>query len=95
MQEVRGFQATGPTHDQLAHVRALYMRKYEAQLKDNLFWLVGLTYYLQNGLNLEDILCIPDIWAAITPEIVKDSASQYLSLDSLLTAKMYPENGAQ
>ena len=90
--EIKSLQTEGPSEENFEKVRTTHLRTYEEGLKENGFWLANLAFYLENELNLEDILSFPDKAEALTADQIQKAAQRYFADDNVLIARLLPES---
>jgi zinc protease len=89
--EVDSLKARGPSADDLAKVKEMYLRQHETDLKQNGWWLGQLGAYAQNGEAPQLLLSYPQRVAALTPEAVRDAARRWLDKGRYVKVTLLPE----
>jgi zinc protease len=89
--EIDSIKARGPTGEDLAKVKEMYLRQHETDLKQNGWWLGQLAAYAQNGESPRTLLGYPGRVSALTPETVRDAARRWLDKGRYVKVTLLPE----
>jgi zinc protease len=89
--EIDSLKARGPSAEDLAKVKEIYVRQHETDLKQNGWWLGQLGAYAQSGESTALLLSYPRRVAALTPEIVRDAARRWLDKGRYVKVTLLPE----
>ncbi len=89
--EIDSVKMHGPSADDLAKVKEMYLRQHETDLKQNRWWLGQLGAYAQNAESPQTLLVYPDRVRALTADRVREAARQWLNQDRYVKVSLLPE----
>jgi zinc protease len=89
--EIDSLKARGPSAEDLAKVKEIYLRQHETDLKQNGWWLGQLAAYAQHGEDPRTLLGYPARVRALTPAIVRDAARRWLEGARYVRLTLLPE----
>ena len=90
-QEMATLKAEGPTEQQVADVRQSMLRSYETAMRQNASLVAQLAFKYQAGEPPASILEAPSIYESLTPDAIREAATQYLNTDRYVKVSLYPE----
>jgi zinc protease len=91
-EEIERLQAEGPLSEDLEKIRQQRIRRFEKGVKENRFWLGGLSRYLQEERPMETILLGPEVAKAFKGEEAQRAAQLYFDETNRLIAKLNPKS---
>jgi zinc protease len=92
MLQMDSLRTFGPDPATLVKVKEKLRRERETSLKQNGFWIGALQLLISNGENPEEILSFDRRAAALTPEIIRESAKIYLNTSAYVLGILKPES---
>ena len=91
-EEIERLQTEGPLSEDLEKIRQQRIRSFEKGVKENRFWLGGLSRYLQEERPMETILRGPEVAKAFNGEEAQRAAQLYFDESNRLIAKLNPKS---
>ena len=92
MEIIRNAQEKGIEQKDLDKVKETWKKQYHVGLQSNDYWLSSLSNAFINGDNPENILSYEQRVDSLTTADIQGAARQFLTLDNMVKAVMYPEN---
>jgi zinc protease len=89
--EIDSLKARGPSAEDVAKVKEMYLRQHETDLKQNGWWLGQLAAYAQNGEDPRTLLAYPQRVGALTPDRIRDAARRWLDEKRYVKVTLLPE----
>jgi zinc protease len=89
--EIDIVKADGPTAQQVADVREKLLRDYETNSKSNTYWAQQLSLKYQSGEDPSSLFAQPELYRALTPDVIKAAAKRYLNPANLIKVTLFPE----
>jgi zinc protease len=89
--EIDSIKLRGPSAEDLAKVKEMYLRQHETDLKQNGWWLGQLGAYAQTGEAPQLLLSYPRRVESLRPEMVKDAARRWLDKGRYVRVTLLPE----
>ncbi|MEZ5320162.1 MAG: insulinase family protein [Vicinamibacterales bacterium] len=90
-EQIKAFQADGPTPAELATVRETLMRELETSMQSNGYLVAQLAYRIESGEPVEGLLKVGDYYQALTAAAIRQAAVDYLNADRYVRVSLFPE----
>ncbi|MFQ6613287.1 MAG: M16 family metallopeptidase [Fidelibacterota bacterium] len=75
----------------LEKIKETQRREFEVNRKENRFWLNQITFNLKNGLELQEILAVPERIDALSMDDLRQMARKLITEERRLRVTLYPE----
>lgn len=89
-EEIERLQAEGPLAEDLEKIRQQRIRRFEKGIKENGYWLGGLSHYLEEERPMETILAGPERARAFMGEEAQRAAQLYFDETNRMIARLNP-----
>jgi zinc protease len=89
--EIDSLKARGPSADDLAKVKEIYLRQHETDLKQNGWWIGQLAAYAQNRESPQLLLSYSARIRALTADQIREGARRWLDRGRYVRVTLLPE----
>jgi zinc protease len=91
LQQIEELKSKGPAPQQVADVKATFLRDLETSSKTNGFLLTNIASRYQYGEDLATLFNLADYYNKITPELTQAAARTYLNTNNYVNVELFPE----
>ena len=91
--EIEKLKAGGPTEKEVADTKETFLREFEANTKQNAYWLSQIAFKYQYGEDPATLLAVPDFYRKIDAAMIQQAARQYLDTRRFVHVVLLPEKG--
>jgi len=88
--EIARLQKSGPTPQEVSHVRTALLRDFETSSRQNPFLVGQLAQRYQSGEPPESVWQMPEVYARLTPALIREAATTFLDPKNYVKVTLRP-----
>jgi zinc protease len=89
--EIEKLKAGGPTEKEIADTKETFLRDFDANMKQNAYWLGQIALKYEYGEDPATLLAVPDFYRKIDARMIQDAARLYLDPKRYVRVSLMPE----
>lgn len=89
--EIEKLKANGPTPKEVADTKETFLRDFEANTKQNNYWLSQISLKYQFGEDPAGLLLVPDFYRRIDAAAIQKAAREYLDVSRYVRVSLLPQ----
>ena len=89
--EINKVIKSGPKEEDMNKVKETLKKKYQENMKENIYWMRSLQGAIEYGSDPKDILTYEKRLDAVTAKEIKATAKKYFNMKNYVQAVLYPE----
>ena len=91
--EIEKLKTGGPNAKEVADTKETFLREFEANTKQNAYWLGQIALKYEYGEDPATLLAVPDFYKKIDAAMIQQAAKQYLNTQRFVRVSLMPEKG--